>query len=708
MPTRRSASPPRRAVGSAGRLLIAWILGLALSTSAALVAQTSDGYTIRAVSAPEQTVRPGPIDLTAQVLDPNGGGVGDFEVRWRVAETTAGAYGGGQDISGQGGFTRASFRIPRSGQTRIEARLFDQVATFVIVSRVGGDNPSPPTDPRAQRLNLAPAGPTQLALTVGDRGTTAVRVTFDDGRPAAGVEVRFAVESSPGSPGVGRSDQTVRSGPDGLAAASFGFSTAGRTTIRATLPGGQHAPEPPSILFTVDAASLGTLDPSRQSYRSVGEALDAICLDVFVANGQQRPQPDPTPLCVYMTGTLDEGSERADAMRAFSPTGIGSMATTSLAGLEQQRGSIQSRLAALRGGALRSAVDQIALEIDGTRLSGDLLAAAGEDARARQRFTTQLEEAFLRLYAGLDAQEAPATAPAVAPLRERPWGFFVTGRLSRGEHDSTGEETGFDFDTSGLTIGIDRAVGSNGFVGLALSSIGSQTDLADNGGELEADALAATLYLIREGTKGYVQATLSAGRDEFSQRRTLDLPELGRLEAHADFDGDQLGGTLEFGRSIDGRAGSLTFFARGNWARAEIDGFREEGAVATIPGTDFGPVDFGLEVDAQEVESLLGEAGLDWGRAISTGAGLVIPQLTATWVHEFEDDPQAVTARFLADRTGSSFEIFTDEPDRDWLTASAALRFQFLWGSLFVAYDHDFLRDDFEMRTVNAGLRFEF
>jgi uncharacterized protein YhjY with autotransporter beta-barrel domain len=704
MTTRPLAVPFRRVV----RLALTLAALVSAFGTAAARAQGTDGYTLEPVSATTQTVRPGPLTLEARVRSPFGTPSGDFLVRWRVVATTAGATGGGQQYSASDGITRASFRIPRSGRTTIEADLFGQIVLFEIRTSQSTGTPAP--TPVPDTLVLEPAGATALELTLGERGTVAIRLTFSDGRPAPGFDVRFAVESSPGSPGVGRSDQTVTTGADGVAAATFGFSTAGRTTIRASLPNARIQPEPPSILFTVDTASLGTLDPSRQSYLSIGEALDAICLDVFVEGGQQRPQPQPTPLCVYMTGTLDEESERADAMRAFSPTGIGSLGTSSLAGLEQQRGSIQSRLAALRGGALRGAVDQIALDLGGTRLSSEMIAAASADRHSLERFAGRLESSFARLYAGLDAEDAPATAtaPEIAALRDRPWGFFVTGRLSQGERDETGEETGFDFDTVGLTVGVDRAVGANGFVGLALSSLGGETELTGDGGELDTDALAATLYLIREGEKGYLQGTLSAGRDEFAQRRNLDLPEIGRLVARADFEGDQLGATLELGRSVDGRAGSLTFFARGNWARAEIDGFREEGAEATIPGTGFGVVDFGLEVEAQTVESLLGEAGVDWGRAISTGSGLIIPQLTATWAHEFDDDPQAVAARFLADASGATFQVFTDEPDRDWLTLSGALRFQFLWGSLFVAYDHDLLRDDFEMRTVNAGLRFEF
>jgi hypothetical protein len=150
---------------------------------------------------------------------------------------------------------------------------------------------------------------------------------------------------------------------------------------------------------------------------------------------------------------------------------------------------------------------------------------------------------------------------------------------------------------------------------------------------------------------------------------------------------------------------------RASWARAAVDAFRERGAVAPLPlpGTGFGPVDFGVAVDRQELESLVGAGGLDWGKAFSIPGGLVIPQLTATWSHEFDADAQGVRATFLGDTAAAAaFFVFTDPPDRDWLTASAALRFQYLWGSFFVSYDHELLRDDLELRKANAGLRFEF
>ncbi|MBZ0102497.1 MAG: autotransporter domain-containing protein [Thermoanaerobaculia bacterium] len=631
-------------------------------------------------------------------------------VDWRVVSSTAGAHGSSRSNTDTSGISTARFDIPAAGTTRIEALVSGATPVlFTIVSRAVAPPPPPPPPPPNPTVILVPAGPTSFDLVLGDRQTIGVRITTPNGTPVGGVEVEFAVVSSPGSPGVGRSDTTVVSGSGGEALATFGFSTAGTTRIRASIVDPRVSTSSPPIEFLIETASLGALTPERRTWRDAAEALDAICLDVFVdETGQQRPTPDPTPLCVYMTSTLTTREERDQAVRAFTPTGLASEGTTAITGMTQLKSSVVSRLSALRGGALRGAVDQIALEIDGIRLTPDLLAsAASPDSRA---FARRLEDSFARLYAGLDAEDAPAVVHSVAePRRENPWGFFASGRLTSGEHASGVETDAFDFDTAGLTAGFDRAMSANGFLGLALTALQNDTDLAGNGGRLEADALAVSAYGIREGAHGYFQAVVTYGETSYDQRRRIPLPIVGDLTARGEFDGDQVGADLELGRSIDGRAGSLTFFARGSWVRASIDGFRETGAVAELPGTGFGSVDFGLAVEEQEIDSLLGTAGVDWGRAFSIPGGLVVPQLTANWWHDFGDDADPARARFLGDvATGGSFLVFGDPPDGDWLAAGVALRFQYLWGSFFVAYDRWFLRDDLELANVNLGLRFEF
>jgi uncharacterized protein YhjY with autotransporter beta-barrel domain len=626
-------------------------------------------------------------------------------IDWVVVSSTANASGPATSITDSTGQASARFLFPRVGTTTVEARHPGATPVRWTVTSVPR-----PVAPGPAGVVLEPVGPTGFDLVLGDRQELSVRLRTGSGQPVRGESVLFAVETSPGSPGVGRSNQTVTTGEDGVASATFGFSTAGLATILASVP--NRDSDPDFVRFSIDTASLGALDRSRRSYVSLGEALDEVCRDVFVdREGRQRPVPQPTPLCGYMTGTLTTREGRTEAMHELTSTGVGSQTQAALAGLSQQSALVRARIERVRLAARAGdggPRDQIALQVGGAALSDELVASALAARGAADGFDRALDRAFARLYAGLDAEETQAAAaPATAPRRERPWGFFVTGRLTEGEGEAGVEEDAFDFDTAGVTLGFDRALSANGFLGFAVSAHGNETELLGGGGDLEADSLSFTVYAIGDGEHGYVQGTASYGQDEYQQRRRLLLPAIGELTARGDFDGEQLGATIELGRSFDGRAGSLTVFARGSFARASIDGFRETGAVAPLP--PFGNVDFGLEVDEQEVDSLLGEAGLDWGRAISFPGGVVLPQLGLSWTREFEDDPTAVGARLISDTSlVAPFLIFTDAPDRDWLRASASLRFQFLWGSLFVAYDQDLQRDDLETRTVNAGLRFDF
>ena len=479
-------------------------------------------------------------------------------IDWVVISTTANASGPTVSITDGLGIASARFDFPRAGTTVVEARHPGAPAVRWTVT----STPRPVAPPTPGAVLLLPEGPTGFDLVLGDRQALSVRLVTGGGEPVGGEPVQFAVETSPGSPGVGRSNQTVTTGDDGVATAVFGFSTAGLATVRASVP--NRDSDPDSILFTVDTASLGALDPSRQSYVSVGEALDEICLDVFVdGQGNQRPVPRPTPLCGYMTGTLTTRDGRTEAMHELTSTGIGSQTQSALAGLSQQSALVRARIERIRQIARAGeggTPDQIALDLGGATLSDETVATALAARRTADGFDRALDRGFARLYAGLDAEEAqaPATEPAAATpaIRERPWGFFVTGRLTEGEGEPGVEEDAFEFDTSGVTLGFDRAVSTNGFLGFAVAASGNETELVGGGGDLEADSLAFTAYAIGDGEHGYVQATATYGQDEYEQRRRLLLPVVGELTAQAEYDGEQLGATLEFGRSFDGGAGS--------------------------------------------------------------------------------------------------------------------------------------------------------
>jgi uncharacterized protein YhjY with autotransporter beta-barrel domain len=679
------------------RLALGWLLA-ALATTAPAAAQTTE-FVLEPVGATafDLDLEQPTFTLRVRLLGAPGQPIGGTGIAWTATRGTGRVTPNStSSTTNSQGEATATFTATAAGTIEISAVA--ERGSNTVRFRIEAISTAPPPPPQSRVSSLQAVTPSPLALVLGDQQLFQVRVLDQDGQPLAGIGLTWAVEQHPGAPSGPNS--TTASDAAGIATGTFGFPVTGRTVIAVSYAGVTP------VRFGVDTGSLGELAPGSQSYRSVGAAFDAICAEVF-----STPTPDATPLCVFMTGTLSTRSQRSDAVEELTATGLGAQTSAATAGLAGQLDAIASRLSALRGGALRQSLGQIALSLDGGTVTDGLLAAARADAARREAFGLRLEQQLVRLYAGLDSGDAPAAAPAAAaePKRDRPWGFFVNGRLSQGERDRGVDETGFDFDTTGLTLGFDRAVGANSFFGVALSALDNQTDLADAGGELDVSGLALTLYGIWEaGDNGYFQATATYGQNQYEQARRMELPVVGTLVARADFDGDQLAGTLEGGWSWDGARGTATLFGRGSYAAAEVDAFRETGATASLPGTGFGAVDFGIAVEAQELTSLVGEVGVDFARVFQFSRGLFVPQLNASYLHEFDDDAQRIRGRFLGDiAAASSFDIYTDAPDRDFFNVGASLRLQFLWGSLFVAYDRELDRDDFDLETFNAGLRFE-
>ncbi len=592
-------------------------------------------------------------------------------------------------------------------------------------------------------LRLVPLSPGTQSVVLGDGVTLEVRVIDANGSPVPNVSLAWEVIQAPGSPR-GTSGAPSPSDAAGIARARFGFGVAGTVNIRASIRGVSP------IIFAITVGSLGQLTPDNNTRTSAGGSFDDICFDGFNnPDGTPRPAPRATPLCVFMTGVLTTHDQRAAALVEMSPTGLGSASKTASASAAQQQAIVSSRLGALRGGAL-AAGSQISWSAGGTVIDGTTLAAARTETERRERLGRSVDAALagrggrdasrggytlaalggrggndashrgytLAAMGGRGGQDgsrgtsAPAAITAAEPVRERRWGLFFTGRLQQGaQSGDVGDETAFDFDTTSGTLGLDFAAGSNSFYGVAGGYATNQTDLSGGGGKLEFDAQSLMVYGAWQLSKrGYLQATVGYGATDYDQRRRIELPVVGNLDARAAFNGDQQSASLEGGWDWGGQRLVASSFVRGSWARAKVDAFAESGAIADvlIGGVPV-PTDFGVAVEKQQLESLLGEFGFDLSGNISMSRGVLVPQFTVTYRHEFDNDARTVRASFLGDQAaGSTFFVFLDPPDRDWIDAGLSLSAQYLWGSLFVAYDREFARADFELATWQAGLRFEF
>jgi len=168
-------------------------------------------------------------------------------------------------------------------------------------------------------------------------------------------------------------------------------------------------------------------------------------------------------------------------------------------------------------------------------------------------------------------------AEAALPSLPEGWGLWLAGTATFGKTGRNGlAGGGFDFNTGGLTLGADRAVGEHVLLGVAGSWGRQGTDFDDTPSKVDADQRSLAVYgLWRLGEHLFVDGLLASGRLDFDLAR---WNELANASAHATRAGDQWFGALTFGYEHRSTSGlSLTGYGRYDGHRATLDGYRERG-----------------------------------------------------------------------------------------------------------------------------------
>ncbi|MQP77762.1 autotransporter domain-containing protein, partial [Stenotrophomonas sp. MYb238] len=168
-------------------------------------------------------------------------------------------------------------------------------------------------------------------------------------------------------------------------------------------------------------------------------------------------------------------------------------------------------------------------------------------------------------------------AEAALPSLPEGWGLWLAGTATFGKTGRNGlAGGGFDFNTGGLTLGADRAVGEHVLLGVAGSWGKQGSDFDDTPSKVDADQRSLALYgLWRLGEHLFVDGLLASGRLDFELTR---WSELANASAHASRAGDQWFGALTFGYEHRSTSGlTLTGYGRYDGHRATLDGYRERG-----------------------------------------------------------------------------------------------------------------------------------
>jgi uncharacterized repeat protein (TIGR01451 family) len=290
-------------------------------------------------------------------------------------------------------------------------------------------------------------------------------------------------------------------------------------------------------------------------------------------------------------------------------------------------------------------------------------------------------------------------------------GIFLTGTLRDGTLTPTDAEAGFNVRDTGLTVGVDYRLGSSYILGISGGFGRTTAGFDDNGGRLDSKNVSGQLYGSYFTDHFHLDWVAGFGHEGYNLTRQIDyassstgtgcdgtvcdLLTTGETSAHTFNSSLAAGGdfhedALAFGPTLEVE-----------YKQVRVNGFDESG-------------DSGLDLNYGSItmSSLVSKVGGYVSYAWNTRWFVVLPQLRARYLHEFQNDQRTQTVQFGADTlpgaADRTFLIYTDPADRNYFDWRASVLIQFPFGIAgFVDYGGIAGLKDMSMHEFNIGLRVE-
>ena len=441
--------------------------------------------------------------------------------------------------------------------------------------------------------------------------------------------------------------------------------------------------------LTGGLAFIPGLDPRTSS---VAQAIDGLCPQLAnIPPAQLTPgQRDLQMRCGEVVGAAGTGTATNDALGQLRADGAAPQATAAFGGRDVQFTNLGVRVDALRIGARR-----------GLSLAGLNMQTSGGSVPLA-----------MLLPATMAANEAQSDEMA------SPWGGFFTGQIGRTDQQQADGAPGFDGRSYGLTGGVDYRVNAQWVLGAALGYDTSNNDLTQDRGSVDSRQFSGTLYASWISPYDYYADILAAySRIDFDLERNIRYrisPQAGMpmgtpdtqvsQAAIADPNGDSRSLALTLGRDFHNGGWTSSGYLRAELTRVDLDGYEERPRLSDAPGA--GLV---LRVDPRGLESRTVRVGARTSFARSMSYGILVPSARVEWVREFQDDPQLITTRFIADPTNTPISFSGSAIDNGYGNLGFSLTSVLANGrSFYLAYEHRFGQDLIDQDLLNLGGRIEF
>ncbi len=450
-------------------------------------------------------------------------------------------------------------------------------------------------------------------------------------------------------------------------------------------------------LQDIDDAITGSELPPNQA--QIAKVVVTSCPQLNNTGGFQE-------LCTALVISATGGNPVEEALRQATPDDAAAVRSAGMQTSNVQVSAIDGRLGTIRGGG------GAGFSASGFNMNYGEFSMSGSLLKSFLTAFNSYQPDFLQ------ANAAANDDPGFIDEFGR-WGAWVSGRVVFGEKDPTTRQVAYDFDTAGITFGLDYRFNDQFVAGLAVGYANTDADIGKNDGVLDTNGYSVTLYgTWFQSDRFYFGGSLSYGSNSYDQLRKVryqinrpagispDVPGFDVEESMtAKYDGNQLGFTLDGGWDFtkNGWTFGPTFHI--NYVDVDVDSYDEQ-LIFSSAGFDTG---WAVHIDGQSYKSLQPSVGFQFSKAVSRSWGVFIPQGYIDVVSELKDKGAIVTGTFLGDVNKVGFALETDGFDETF--ARAGLGFGLVLKnnkSAFVMVDGDFGRDLLKTYYVNAGFRWQF
>ncbi len=534
-------------------------------------------------------------------------------------------------------------------------------------------------------------GALQRTAGLGEAVKITATVVGDNNAPLQGIAVQWQLAQPGISAGGSLIDADAFTNSDGKASITLqtGSNPAVyQVTINAVAADSGGNEQGLQQTFVITAGLINAVSPNTPE-SAIAMAMDSFCPRLAANAGSLNPtQLDLLSRCNELIAAEEAGntSQVSAALRQIAPEETATQRRIGNDVADQQLSNISSRLSSLRNGATGVSLSGLALRINGQVLPGTLVnqwLAPGSRGGS----------------AGALGDDDADKSSKPAWFDER-FGFYIIGSIGNGDKDETDNESGFDFDTKGITAGADFRVSDKLVLGAAVGYANTDVDIDNNGGDVDSDSYSYSGYgTFFTSERSYIDGIFSYGSIDYNTLRNVDYTVNSttiRRGAKSDTDGTQLSFSLGTGYEFTNQRGFTSeIFGRVNYVTSEVDAYQEQGAA-----------ELNLAIDDQDFDSLVFVLGGQLSQVFNQRWGVLIPQARASWEHETEG-AYTINGTFVNDPFNTGFDFESDEPDKDYFRLAVGTSAILANGiSAFVEYETILGREEYSEQKLSLGARF--